>query len=367
MDIDELLVPLSDDAPSGEDLEYDPEFGELERTAAGTPAQIMGDATTEAIPPDWRSVREQSVALFERTRDLRTAVHLANALLNLEGFEGFRDGLRLVKSLSETLWDTVHPQLDEDDQDPMIRCNAVGELVSPDKTLAGVLDTPFVEARQAGRFGLRDIRVANGEMGYPEGDDRQPPSMDLIEAAFREVEPEALESTQTQVEECVTLVDELAAYYVAQVGAADAPDLSELKGYLSEASGFMSRIMGRIGVGDAAVEESWEESGGDAGTSSGGAPISGDVRSTADVLRMIDKICLYYDQREPSSPVPILLRRAASLVNKSFVDIIADLAPSGVSEIKHYEAVADSTSSGVTEDWNASSESESSGQEDDWG
>ena len=35
IDISKLLAPISEDAPCGEDLEYDPEFGELERAAQG--------------------------------------------------------------------------------------------------------------------------------------------------------------------------------------------------------------------------------------------------------------------------------------------------------------------------------------------
>jgi type VI secretion system protein ImpA len=295
----------------------------------------MGDSTTEAVPPDWRAVRDQAKELFERTRDLRVAVHLTNALLNLEGFSGLRDGLKLVHGLSDGLWETIYPQLDEDDGDPIMRCNAVRELVNHEKTLSGVLDTPFVEARLAGRYGLRDLKIVHGEMSLPPGDDRQAPSLDVIEAAFRELESDALEETQELVAECMTIVGEIGELYDDKVGV-DAPDLSELKDNLGEISGFMAQQMGRLGIGEFTEESSGEavQSG---AVGDGGNPISGDVRSSADVLRMIDKICLYYEQREPSSPVPILLKRAATLVNKSFLDIIEDLAPGGVSEVKRYE------------------------------
>ncbi|MFV2091434.1 MAG: hypothetical protein ACC642_12305, partial [Pseudomonadales bacterium] len=98
----------------------------------------------------------------------------------------------------------------------------------------------------------------------------------------------------------------------------------------------MTQQMSRLGIGDSAEAESWDEQGSGGGAGAGAA-VSGDIRSSEDVLRMIDKICFYYDQREPSSPVPILLKRAASLVNKNFLDLVADLAPSGVSEAQKYE------------------------------
>jgi len=366
LDIDELLVPLSEEAPSGEDLEYDPAFGELERAAAGTPAQVMGDHESEAIPPDWRTVRDQSLELFQRTRDLRVAIHLSNALLSLEGLSGFRDGLKLIHGLSENLWDTVYPQLDEDDQDPIIRCNAVSELVSREKTLANVLDAPFVEARQAGRYSLRDIKIINGELNPPKSDDKQRASPELVEAAFREVEQETLESTHALIRECVEGIADIASLYDTKVGA-DAPDLAPLKGYLDEIAAFMNQQMSRLGIGEAVAEESWDDTPGESAGGAGGAAISGDIRTSADVLKMIDKICFYYEQREPSSPVPILLKRAATLVNKSFIDIVADLAPSGVSEVELYSPSPDRQSSDAGSSWatEATSEAQSSDDSDD--
>jgi type VI secretion system protein ImpA len=58
------------------------------------------------------------------------------------------------------------------------------------------------------------------------------------------------------------------------------------------------------------------------------------VNSRADVLRELDRICSYYDANEPTSPVPMLLRRAKRLVSMSFVEIVRELAPSGVTEIE---------------------------------
>ena len=58
----------------------------------------------------------------------------------------------------------------------------------------------------------------------------------------------------------------------------------------------------------------------------------GEIQGRADVLRMLDRICAYYAANEPSSPVPLLLGRARGLVNKTFIDILRDLAPNGVSQ-----------------------------------
>ena len=51
-----------------------------------------------------------------------------------------------------------------------------------------------------------------------------------------------------------------------------------------------------------------------------------------DVIRALDKACRYYESHEPSSPVPLLLKRAKRLVAKDFMEILRDLAPEGVSQ-----------------------------------
>jgi type VI secretion system protein ImpA len=61
-------------------------------------------------------------------------------------------------------------------------------------------------------------------------------------------------------------------------------------------------------------------------------PISGEIANRADVERVLDKLIGYYEQHEPSSPLPMLLLRAKRLVAKSFMEILADLAPDGIQQ-----------------------------------
>ena len=64
------------------------------------------------------------------------------------------------------------------------------------------------------------------------------------------------------------------------------------------------------------------------------APISGDIRTPADVIKLIDKICAYYERNEPSSPIPLFLERAKRLVSKDFLEVLADIAPEAVAQAR---------------------------------
>ena len=126
LNLTRLLAPISDDAPTGADLEYDADFGALERAAAGKPEQVMGDKVIDAEPPDWAEVLDLAEALLGRTKDLRVAVHLTQAATKLEGLAGLDGGLALLRGFLESWWDGVYPRLDpEDGNDPTLRVNCL--------------------------------------------------------------------------------------------------------------------------------------------------------------------------------------------------------------------------------------------------
>ena len=66
MDLAGLLQSKGDDSPSGENLEYDPLFTEME--LAGQPGEEsqIGDEVKAAEDPDYRDLKEKSLTLLER-------------------------------------------------------------------------------------------------------------------------------------------------------------------------------------------------------------------------------------------------------------------------------------------------------------
>ena len=334
LDAGVLLAEISPDSPCGDDVEYDPMFLELEQVVHGKPEVQYGDTVVAATPPDWKAAQALALELFNKSRDLRVAAHLARALLNRQGFTGLAEGMALIEGLLERHWDHVYPQLDpDDDNDPTARINALAVLVEQSGMLLDVRDTALAASRTHGIVRLRDIEYATGDTPVPEG--VEPPSLASIDAAIADVRDEAAmthaallaaRQSNTRIE---TLLTE-------RVGAAQAIDLSPLSRLLQQAAGFLGA---RVSDADqqTAGEASAVEGGDDAAVSPGGvtrAAPSGEVNSRQDVIRLLDKICAYYEQHEPSSPVPLLLTRARRLVDKSFIEILQDLAPEGLGQAR---------------------------------
>ena len=164
MDLQVLLAPISPSLPCGPNLEYDPEFTALEQASQGKPERQIGQVVIQAEEPDWLDVRQRAELLFSRTKDLRVAVLLLRALAHSEGMVGLATGLTLLHALLTTYWATVHPGLDEDENDdPAMRLNVLTALANPETVLKDLRNVNFVGTGSHARPSVRDILVAMGK------------------------------------------------------------------------------------------------------------------------------------------------------------------------------------------------------------
>lgn len=321
-DVEQLLEIVSDDAPAGENLEYDPEFGALEIAAQGKPEQSMGDEVKAAEEPDWEEVKNLALGLLSRTRDLRIAIHLTTAATHLDGFAGLAQGLRLTNGLIEDFWGGLYPELDaDDDDDPTLRINSLLPLADSAMVAGAARNTPMVSSTILGKFSLRDYLIAKGDLTPTNRQENEPlPEMSHIDGAFMEAEIDDIVATGEALGQSIQSITAIETNVTERVGAVNSPDLGGLSSVLKEIKAVVDDHLARRGVGDGA------EADGESGAPSG----SGAINSRADVVRMLDRICDYFTANEPTSPVPLYLRRAQRMVGMDFLDILREMTPDGV-------------------------------------
>jgi type VI secretion system protein ImpA len=341
--LESLLQPISADAPCGPDLEYDPAFLELDRLSETKPEQQMGETIVPAQEPDWKVVSGRALDLLGRTKDVRIAVRLARALLHTEGFSGFAEGLTVVRGVVENFWDGFYPRLDPDDgNDPTFRVNILMSLCDGAMFVDRLRTTPLVAARSFGRFSLRDIAIATGELPPLAGEEAPKPS--AIDGAFTECDLSELQKVSDAVHSALASLTAIEAFVADKVGASNGTNFAKLLEVLKAADKILAPQLVRRGVGVEPGAEGGEGEG--AGGGAGGGPsISGEIKTRQDVTRVLDKLCSYYDRYEPSSPIPLLLQRCKRLVSASFLDIVRDLAPDGLSQIENLKGKDESQSS----------------------
>lgn len=331
INVEALLLEFEGGSACGDDLEYDPDFIELENISKPKEEQQVGDAVLAGEEVDFAKVGGLALGILERSKDLRAAVFLAEACLHTEGFVPFERVLAYISGAVEQYWGCVYPELDEDDDDdPTMRVNALRGLVGPDTVLRAVRRAPLTESRAMGRFSLRDISIADGEISPGEGE--SPIDHANISAAFQDTDDETMAAIREAVSKARAHVKTITAVFDEKVGALG-PDFSELDKVLYQAQNAISNV---LGGNDGAEAQAADESA-DAGVAPAGQvarPISGGINTRDDVTRMIDKICEYYARSEPSSPVPVLLQRARRLVAADFVTIMKDMASDGMSQVR---------------------------------
>ena len=340
IDVDSLSRPVSEEDPAGPDLEYDAEFLRAFKAAEGTPDRRMGDTLVPGEEPDWRLVASAASQLLQRTKDLRIATLLARALLRLHGLPGLTEGLDLTRRLTAAYWSEIHPRLDpDDDNDPTIRVNVLLELCAPESMLHLVRTAQVARSRAFGPVSYRDLEVSEGRLSA--GDDTQIQDAATLKGALLDCSAEDLQASQAALAEALASLAELSSTLAEHLRPDQMPSFDPLGDLLRA----MSRWLGAH-LTERLPPAAQDELAGAAAETEAAAPeavpaqsptrsvVPGAVASRQDVVRAIDRLCDYYARYEPSSPVPLLLRRAQRLAVADFMTIMRDMAPDALGHVE---------------------------------
>ncbi len=271
MDFDQTLQALGSsaipgDSAAGQSARYEPEYEQMQ-------AEIDKLAALDVGAPDWALVQEcASTLLTKKSKDLLVAAYLCAALRETRGWAGLADGLNLIKALVTTHWDGVHPER------LRARKTAVDWLLDRLKPLAEEATAQHADndALNAS-IGLLDEIVAFGETRW-EGD---PPTLWALTKILKgklSTEPSAP---------------------AARDASSSASPQSAPRG---SASGSASAMV----------------------TMSGNA-----IADRNAVYKQILSLAEQLIANEPHSPVPYLLRRAASWGPMALPQLYAELQRSG--------------------------------------
>ncbi|WP_414867846.1 type VI secretion system protein TssA [Pseudomonas donghuensis] len=331
-----LLAAVSENFPCGDDLEYDPDFLQLERDAQGKPERVMGDAIQPAEPPQWRQIEQSCTALLQRSKDLRVTHFLLQSALALHGIAGLASTLQLINALLRQYWPQVHPQLDaDDDNDPTVRINALAGLVC-ETNIALLRESLLTRSRAFGPVSLRAALHASGLQHFAS----ETLNADELGGALRDSDADQLQATREALQQAREAAEAIEQYVNEQVGSASGIDLGALKQPLRQAAQILAEQApaGEQAANDTAAEISTvADNPPPLDSAAPAAPVaraSADIASRDEVLRSLDRILKYYARHEPSSPLPVLLNRAKNLVNADFAAIVRDLIPDGLSQFE---------------------------------
>ena len=244
------------------------------------------------------------------------------ALAYTEGLPGFAAGAHLLRDLLERYWDALHPALEGEEDD--WRRNLVLELNAERGALGGLRAAFIAESRKVGRFTLRDIEVLDGTAAP--APNAAAPTQEALREAIRDSDPAA---STARLEACREALAELqairAVFHQHQPGLA--VEFQTVEKLLRRAQQVLGDALGVESAGEGAPQGGAEPAQKDEG--------GGKLRSRADARRLLESVCEFLERSEPAHPAPLLIRRAARLLDLSFLDIIRDIAPGATSDIEN--------------------------------
>lgn len=330
------------------DLEYDPEYVVMSARSTVQPDAQYGNFVGSADPVNWSDIDRDCRRLMLRTKDIRIAVLFTRCRTRLGGAAGLGEGIFLLARLLEMYPDTIHPQLVVDtDRDAAleIRANTLQALTDTEGLLSDLREVPLAKST-AVRLQVRDVERA---FARPRPVDAlAPDSVTQQLDALREQNPALLSG----FDQALASIGTITTWCELHLGSF-APDLSALAKLL----GLLARPIDRIGSsvvdnvlqdhahGDEtatrdagelqteAVEESVE---GAALLVEHVEPIEivqsvrsprGPLSDRKAALEKMRQARLWFETHEPSSPIPVLLKRAEQLVGASYVEVIRAIPP----------------------------------------
>jgi type VI secretion system protein ImpA len=331
------IAPVTGDAPCGIDLEYDPEYVVLSAKTIVQPDAQYGNFVGSADPVNWSDIDRDCRRLMLRSKDIRLAVLFARCRTRLAGAAGLGEGILLLARLLDTYPDAIHPQLVVDtDRDAAleIRANALQALTDTDGLLSDVREVPLAKST-ATRLQVRDVERA---FARPRPVDAlAPDSVTQQLDALREQNPALLAGFDQALASLATIT----AWCELHLGSF-APDLSALATLL----GLLARPIDSCIVNiafqdDAGIDEM-------AANDAGEEQMEGinghldeptlpdehvepvqSIRSTRAplpdrqaALEKMRQARSWFETHEPSSPIPVLLKRAEQFVGKRYAETV---------------------------------------------
>jgi type VI secretion system protein ImpA len=338
LDLDRLLKPISENAPTGVELKDDPQANALyfqvkdAREAARAAERQLSQRSIlsaedrdredrERGPveaPDWRKVCKLACEILaERSKDLWLAAWLIESLARLHGFAGLRDGFRVTREIVERFWEGIHPRPDED-----------GYVT----TVAQLTGLNGHESEGALLHPIAQIPITPN--GLTSADYRDAAAQNALGEFDREVTAASADFFRNLIEDIEQALDEFQQLNVrldekcgnGPDGYPAAPPSSAIRNALEECENRVKGLAKELLGIDGAVEQ--ESAGGDlveVDQGSAGLPSTKKGMSREDAFRALLQVAEYFRRTEPHSPVSYALEQAVRWGRMSLPDLLTEL------------------------------------------
>ena len=340
INLDSLLVPISEDNPVGAELRYTPVDPKRGISWHDEIREAARENLFEQTPKnsDWPKVIDLTTkALTKLSKDWQIAAWLAEALVKYDRFDrmaGLRDGTKLMRGLMEQYWDNLYPAIDLEDGDgPLLgRINVVSALSEafsiavkkiPLTNNQLGLNYNFLQWQESKKFDIPDdpsqhtdkiaelIEQANGEGRITSKDWRNAEQATMYEHFLDRFE--LIKECQEELKLFDEAMDEKFQRLVGKKVQRYSPGVRTLSQSLDEIHYLVAEIEAKkrpAGAGGGAPGNN-----GGPGKEQSLTISQGAVGSRQEALKRLEEVANYFRKTEPHSPVAFLVQRAVKWGN----------------------------------------------------
>ena len=339
VDLDDLLRPISEESPAGPYLKSNGVYSAIrEARRFDDPSLPMGVWEHDLKKADWSEVERVAVdALCAKTKDLQIAIWLMEAEIHQRGFAAIAPCLVLVEQLCVSFWETLHPNVQDDDIDFRLNpLNWADEKLLPALRLVPITASNMLERQFCWDDWERAPAVDQARANDPKNKELADAiGSSTFNAAWAQTRREFLLALHGQ------LVDGMAALESVRISVGEL--CGEDPGLFPNTRQLLRNIHRKLiahlnqrGISVAAPDRQGDSAEGEAsdagadrgaagGGDDGGAGGMGPIRDREDAYRRLSEAAEYLLVVEPHSPAPYLVRRAIEWGAKTTPELYQEL------------------------------------------
>ena len=337
---EELLKPVSLDEVCGVDLDETGEITNLELLFKGKEETQFSDA----IKPDWKNIVNECQNIFSKSKDLWATSFLMISLYATQGFKGLNESYEFLLALLTKYWESIYPLIDNEDEEPFsYRESVFISLFSFNGILCNlILDSVLTKSKLFNNISVRE-------------------ALELIKSKNENKITELYNSIKDSPEDSITeVIKNIESILICNNSLINFINKRVKNNKIHDCSKDFIVLLKSISelFGNSKRQNSEDKKQLDCNTDEN--PLIQDkgsisvnmlqINSTQDIKNIFKEVYKWYKINEPSSPVPLLIKRAEMLLDKDFLEIIKNVSADSIPQLQNLFGITTQENENDTED-----------------
>ena len=307
--LSQWLQDISSDSPCGEDfVDSSSDYFTLE-----------GKVGTTTESSEWKKLKQEADGFLSKTKDIRLYALYTRILIHTEKnpLIGLSKGLQLIHHCMENYWDCIYPQIDNDDPTEAFfdRNNALADFASYKDLILPLSKKINILSIGLGNYTLDDLLTLNAGGTLA---DKQ--SLQGLMPEEEETYAEVLQQFSLSLD----LAESIKELYQEKSNEMFTEFNDHLLPMLKKGVSLNGGSGSELADSDTPTTDNAVDT-----NSTPAMQIQGEINSRKDIVKALKLICDYYDNNEPSSPIPMMIERVIKMVDMNYREIFLELQLSG--------------------------------------